>query len=391
MADDYLHASDDGELEEMQPEQGKKHKHSGKAIAAAVALTAFGFVSAAGSVLAYDSLFKRYERPDYRVTPGLRCYERVENRLMRTEVPFWSDNVKLAGYYYPAENAKGLVVFAHGLHAGADDYLAVFEFMVNHGYSVFAFDTKGTYSSEGDSTVGLAEAFVDMDHALDFIAQQPCFRDTPIFVMGHSCGAYAATAVLARHPEVRGSVAIAPMNNASSMINQKGKTYSLPLAFLGIPPGLLTGTTMATIDATQAKRLGKYTKYTAVDAINGSAVPVLIAQGAKDAVVEAITPVSLYFHRNRVRDDTVIWYLESGENGGHDTIWHSVDAVRYQKQVRADLKAMKQARGDAWTLEDEIAFYETVDNDRYSAVNETLFNAAVRLFDCALGLDADNT
>ena len=40
-----------------------------------VAATGLGLASVIGMLTLYDSFFPRYERPDYEVTPGVRCYQ----------------------------------------------------------------------------------------------------------------------------------------------------------------------------------------------------------------------------------------------------------------------------------------------------------------------------
>ena len=57
-----------------------------KVVAAILAsLTGFSAMMVASAVLAYDAVFPRYERPDYSLYPGEYCYERVKERLPRSE------------------------------------------------------------------------------------------------------------------------------------------------------------------------------------------------------------------------------------------------------------------------------------------------------------------
>lgn len=342
-----------------------------------LAMLGAGTLAVTGSVGLYKKIFSRYPRPDYAVTPGCFCYERVCHRLARQIIYFPSGDTRLAGYYYPVPRAKGLVVFAHGFHAGADDYLPVFEYLVFNGYAVFAFDTKGTYDSAGDSTVGLPEALVDLDAALKFLKSQAEFRRFPMFLLGHSCGGYAVTAALNLHKDMVACASISPMNQASMMIIEKGELYTGMLS-----ASILTDLPAAFLVPYQRYLFGKYADLTAVDGINGTNIPVLIAHGDRDMVVDFNQPLSVIGRSKEIRSNNVYYYVGHDEQSGHDSIWHSTDAMQYQKWVKAQFKELN--REEEMTYEEQAAFYSTVDHDRYSAINEELFSTIVRMFDEAL-------
>lgn len=348
-----------------------------KSVLKGVAILGAGTLAVAGSTELYQKIFARYERPDYALKPGVYCYERISDRLERRKVTFDSGGTRLAGYYYPVENAKGLVVFAHGFHAGADDYLPVFEYMTQNGFAVFAFDTKGTYDSAGDSTVGLPEALVDLDAALNYVKSCAEYRKYPLFLLGHSCGGYAVTAALNLHKDITACAAIAPMNRAASMIIEKGELYTGML-----PTSLLTDLPDAFLKPYQKYLFGRYADLTALDGINSTDIPVLIAHGNRDMVVDFNRPLSVIGLRNEIRTENVYYYVGSGEQSGHDSIWHSADAMRYQKIISQQFKELN--REEEMTYTEKACFYERVDHDRCSAINEELFAQIVQMFNAAL-------
>ena len=92
-----------------------------KARRAAVVIAASLAGISVATVCIYDSFFKRYERPNYDIYPGLYCYDRVSSTLKRETFKIKSGKNNLQAYYYPAENSRGLAVLTHGIHAGADD------------------------------------------------------------------------------------------------------------------------------------------------------------------------------------------------------------------------------------------------------------------------------
>ena len=347
---------------------------------------------------AYDKLFGRYDRPDYSVVAGQYEYGRISNRLSRECVHFDSDGVRLAGYLYRAEQEKALVVFAHGLHAGADDYLPVYEYMIARGYSVFSFDVKGTYDSDGSSTVGLGEAFIDMDHAINYVKSRRQLADLPLFVLGHSCGAYAAVAVTALHDDILACAAIAPMENAFDMVFEKGSFYSksaLPLVAFGVPLvseiATLTQASKPILTAVQKQSFSRWTKdldrywnVSGVDAINSRSIPYLIAHGDRDMVVDYASNVSLIGNRNDIRNPMVQYYVGHDKQSGHDTIWHSDRAVEYQDYIEGEIKKVKKHDNQHDDINEVAVYCMTINHALFSEINEELFDKIATMFDTAL-------
>lgn len=360
---------DDEKMEITSPKKGWSFKKKAL-VASAVALTGLSTAAIIGAVFGYDAIFGRYSRPDYSLTPGVCCFPRVQSKLKRELKSFNSDKVKLQGYYYPAKSPKGLTVVCHGIHAGADDYLPIIEYMVGSGYSVFAFDYKGTYDSEGDSTVGMCESLVDLDHALDYIESTREFRGLPITLIGHSWGGYAAASVLSLHKSVAACAAIAAPNNGYTLILEKGEQYGGQLASEGIPEVFL--------NVYQKFLFGKYTKFDAVKGINSTSIPVLIAHGDSDSVID-IDRQAIYAHKNEIRADNVQYYRATGVQGGHDTVWHSKASSRYRESLQPKLKSIKKDK--TMPYEEKVAVFDGIDHRLYSEVNAELFEKIVKMFD----------
>lgn len=338
-------------------------------IAVAVSLTGLSAAAVAGAVLGYDAIFSRYDRPDYALTAGVCCFPRAKKGLDREVRSFYSGKVRLQGYYYRAKKPRGLTVVCHGIHAGADDYLPIIEYMVGAGYSVFSFDYKGTYDSDGDSTVGMCESLVDLDYALDYIESNSEFENLPITLIGHSWGGYAVAAVLSLHKRIAACATIAAPNNGYTLILEKGEQYAGVLASEGIPEVFL--------NVYQKILFGKYTKYDAVKGINGTSIPVLIAHGEKDGVID-IDRQAIYAHREEIRTDNVTYYCASGIQGGHDTVWHSAAACEYRANLDPQIKAVKKSK--TMSYEEKVAFFEGIDHRLYSEVNKELFEKIVQTF-----------
>ena len=352
----------------------KKKTGNSKKIKRIVALIAVLSGLSSGTILAakeiYDSCFVRYEKKELYTIYGEFDYSRVANNLERKTFNFFSGKYKLQGYYYPATNSKGVVVVSHGMHSGADDYLPIISYLVKNDYSVFAYDCKGTYNSEGDSTVGMITPLVDLDHALTFIENDFYLSKQPIFLLGHSWGGYAVTSVLSLHKNVKACAAIAPFNSGYTLIYEKGEQYVGPLAG-GIPKVFL--------DAYQKILFKNYTKYNAVKGINSTDIPVLIAHGDRDKVI-GFNEQSVISHKNEIRKDNVYYYVGKDEHSGHNTIMHSKRAVKYQEEVKNRLVKLKEQHGKKPSEEVLKEFCNSIDHSLYSEVNEELMCQIIDMF-----------
>ncbi len=336
-----------------------------RVIAALIAATGMGAVAVAAAKELYDSFFKRYERPDYSLVAGLYDYELVKEFLPREEIPFYSGEAKLKGYYYKAKSPKGLVVIAHGFHAGADDYLPMTEYFVKNRYSVFTYDGTGVYDSEGSSTVGLCQSLPDLDSALNFIASDAELSAYPLFLVGHSCGGYAVASALSFHSEVSACACIAAVNNCYTLILEKGRQYGGKIAAEGIPKIFL--------EAYQKILFGKYTEYSALKGVNDTRIPVLIAHGVNDEVI-SFGAQSLMSHRDEIKNPNAQYYIGVDECGGHDAIWHSARSFEYKREID---EAAALIEND----EEKAKIYGSADDRLYSEINYELFDKIKAMFD----------
>lgn len=363
-----------GEQAAAAPKKKKKGKGLKKvAIAMLASLAGVSVTEVAAAVVAYDAIFPRYARPDYAITAGLYDYRRIADVLPREVLRFASRDAELCGYYYPVEAPLGLVVVAHGFHAGADDYLPLIEAVVNAGYAVFTYDVTGTYDSVGESVIGMCQSLVDLDHALNFVKSHPIGRNLPLFLIGHSWGGYAAASVMALHTDVRACALLAPMYNGATMMVEKGEQYVGKLAYMSKP----------VFDVYQRMLFGDYTGYNGVQGINATDAYVLIAQGIDDTVI-TMNGQSITAHRDEITNPHVTYYLGRGSQGTHTGIWHSDAAEEYARKLQSDVKCFEIENGRKMTYEEQVAFYRTVDHRLYSEVNQELMTKIIATFEKGL-------
>lgn len=287
-------------------------------------LCLLGALCAANSIAAiaiYNRVFSRYERQALQRDPLVWAFRPILERLPRRIFHFKSKGKRLVGYHYPASGECGTVIFSHGMHSGADDYLPIYAHLVERGYSVVAYDGTGTYGSEGESTVGTCQAAEDLCAIVEHMLRvsRPI---GPLYLMGHSLGAYAAAIAASRFPEVRGCACVSGMDLASALIMQKAREYAGIAAELNRP----------LISLYQQHLFGSLVHTSAVSAINGVSIPVLIAHGECDSVINEASG-SLMSRRHKIVNPLVGYYLGRGSQGTHSGILFSDRANSYRDEL----------------------------------------------------------
>ena len=351
----------------------KRNKKNLVVALAALTSGTIGAAAIASHVAIYDKMFPRYDRPDYSLKPGLICYDRLTTKLEREEFIYPSDDVYLTGHYYTCKKPKGIVIIAHGLHSGADDYLAFTKYFIEHKFNVFAFNYQGTYDSQGEGTVGMCQSLVDLDNTIVFIQKNNKFKGLPLFLFGHSWGAYAACAVLSIRKNINASASIAPLNDGFTMAIEKTSQYA----------GKLSNTAKPFLNTYQKYLFRDYTNHNGVRGINESNIPVLIAHGIEDKII-TFDGQSIISHYNEITNPNVKYYIGKGLHGDHTEILYSLNAINYRRSINSDLKLLELKKKDSLTDDEKREYYKTVDHNLYNEVNEELMQQVIALYESTL-------
>jgi hypothetical protein len=215
----------------------------------------------------------------------------------------------------------------------------------------------------------MCQSLVDLDLALNYVKGEERFSEMPIYLVGHSWGGYAVTAVLSLHPEVAACAAIAPMNNGYTIMLEKGEQYAGKLAKIPTP----------IFNTYQRILFGDYVELSGVRGINDSNVPVLIAQGIDDPTI-TYGEQSIIAHKDEITNPNVSYFETKGVQGDHNNIWHSVEAVLYQKEVASEIKLLEIKKGGKLTADELYELSKTVDHRLYSEPNAELLDEIIKLF-----------
>ena len=281
-------------------------------------------------------------------------YEHYSGDYPRTEVSFKSGGNELKGFIYGGNNDKGLLVFAHGIGGGHEDYMKTLIWFVDKGWRVFGYDATGSGHSEGSGTRGLPQSALDLDAALDYIESDESLNSFPVFLMGHSWGGYAVTAVLNFDHEIAGSVSVAGYNDPMTMISEFADGMmgdsSAAYPFMWIYNKVL---------------FWNYSDLSAVDGINSCDVPVMIIHGTQDGTI-GYDRSSIIAQRDKITNPNV-QYLTLDEM--HSSMFQSKDSIVYSDELNKEYKSLYEQYGE---IPDNVKeeFYAAADKDRLNKPNE---------------------
>lgn len=317
-----------------------------------------------------EGIFKRVARPNY---SSLLQFKDVKKEYPQELIKFRSGKHMLQGYLLGAQNSKGLVVVVHGLGGGAEGYLTPILYLVDQGYQVFAYDNTGYHLSEGKNSVGLPQAVEDLDAALNFIEGEERFEKLPVYLLGHSWGGYAVTAILNFNHKVKAVVSVSGFNNPNKMIREWARRMVGKWALAAIPFMVVH----------QRLSFGKKMDITAVDGINKAETPVMLVHGTKDPTVrlDGSATISCKEEISNAKVEYLLW--EKEQQNGHLDVLYKAGAKEYGLQISKEYSELLKKTKNKLTEEDKAEFFANVDKVRSSAPNEELMEKIVEFYEGA--------
>jgi len=259
----------------------------------------FGLVAAA-----HLWTFKRWDPAGTDSHPSIDYYP----ELQREKVILKSGKNELCCWFYPAPEAKGIAVLAHGLYSCADDYLYITARFAEEGYAVFAMNNTGSCESGGKSLRGLPQAVIDLDIALKYLEDREDTRALPFMLFGHSWGGYAVCAVMNYdHPNVKAVASVAGFNSSAEASLETVRGYIGPLVYAEYPY----------FQAYSRLLFGNAAFFTAADGINKSGADFLIMHGDADATLD-IERNSVVSHKGEITNPNARYIIAEG--GTHTSL-----------------------------------------------------------------------
>lgn len=314
-----------------------------------------------------DANFGRGDYPDTRFTLDY-YYDHYEADYPRVEVSFKSGDNTLRGFIYGAENDKALLVFAHGIGDVHESYMNELLWFVDKGWRVFTYDATGSGYSEGDGTRGLPQSALDLNEALNFAESDERLADLPIYLMGHSWGGYAVTAVLNFDHDIKGVASVAGYAEPVQMI------YEFSKGVVGNIRPLL----YPSIWLYNKLRFGKYSDLSAVDGINKSGVPVLIFHGTGDKTI-GYNESAIINHRSEITNPNAEYVTLEGVT--HSGMFYTEEARAYNNdKFSKQRRALYEKYGNDIPESELIELYGNADRDLMNVPNEELLGRIESFF-----------
>ena len=301
-----------------------------------IAIVLAAALVASACAFAFDryALSATYARvPDQDISL-LPRYELYEKDYPRTDEEFTLDGYTLRGHVYGADNARGLIVFRHGIFSKHSDYLPLITALVDKGWRVFAYDAIGCGESDGDSTLGMSQSPIDVAAAVEFARENGMADEMPLVLWGHSWGGYGVAAALSRVTGVDACVTMSGYDTPMKILDYSSTSSFGPLGKIQYPFLWLS----TVID------FGENANLCASDAIVNSGVPTLVIHGSGDTTVpyDGVSILGAFQRRTQDPSDAVITLITKDEPGrdGHNNYFYSRESQAYLDECAAALQGM---------------------------------------------------
>lgn len=131
-----------------------------------------------------------------------------------------------------AEKAPAVVVI-HGWGGNAEHMLPFAALLHRAGYAVLLLDARNHGGSDADSFSSLPRFAEDLEHGLDWLAQQPGVDPGRLVALGHSVGAGAALLVAARRPDLAAVVSVAAFADPAELMRRQMRAHRIPYVPVG--------------------------------------------------------------------------------------------------------------------------------------------------------------
>lgn len=278
----------------------------------------------------------------------------------------------LRGFLYSMDlpSYKGIVVFVHGMGGGHTAYMTEICALADGGYLVLGYDGTGTMLSDGAELGGFPQAFLDLKHAVSFLRTSPLYRDYPLFLMGHSWGAYTVCNFPHLHEKIQGVVALSPFDNMASLLvllvqSQTGKRLSFLKPFF-----LLS----MMID------YRGLALYRPTYSLQEADCPVLLLHGDQDPVVP-LSESPLAFQEVLDKNPLVQTRICPGKK---HNVYASTRAEQYMSQVFSSYEKIEKEYEQQVPLEIRTEFFEKVDFRRMTEEDPAVMSLLIDFLDRCL-------
>ena len=300
----------------------------------------------------YDSMFGHH----FYTTKYLGFLDSDFPQMEREKHTFRSYNKnKLIGYIYHQKSPqnKGIFVFCHGYGGGGHHcYLDIINAVVKQGYYVFAYDATANDESEGNDIRGFTQGILDADKAISYVESLKQFKDLPLYLMGHSWGAYSASNAIDYHPRVKGLIAFSGFNISYSIFEANGEIYA----------GEASKEFLSYIIDKEERIFGKLAFHTSLESFERTKAKVVIVHSGDDETVPICAGYELYYPK--FKDNKRFKFIRFNKRG-HTGIYYTPEGYKYHQQIEKAYAKYQKDNKEAIEQEKEKFLKELIDRKKY--------------------------
>ncbi len=304
---------------------------------------------------AHKEQFKRadYDNSGYDQT---LTYSDFSSQYPRETLHISSGEYMLNGFLYGMESKKGLIIISSGHRVATEASLQSMKYFVDNGWMVLCYDYTGYYNSEGKNMIDYVQSVKDLDAVISCLEKSGRFNEIPFLLFGHSLGAYVSAAALRFSHKISAAVVASGFDKPVEQWNYSVKRFT---GRLGTILGAMAGIYLRIA-------FGKDTvRFSAVDGINSTDIPVLVISGTADEYYGGKSPI--YINKDKITNPNCSYMLMDRErHNGHFDYMLTDKALDYQILCREN----KVSSVDKWIImEQDTCFFDKINSFFLSALH----------------------
>ena len=299
----------------------------------------------------------------YQVRKSWRDYPALANR---EEIDFVESGDKHHGYFYEAENPKGMILLVHGYGSLSDGHeAALADYFRRDSWSVFQVDLTASGKDEDPATGGMECGPGDVAETIRYLQKEPRFsiyRES-LCLMGYSWGGYSVGTALTRDFEYapKAVASFAGFNSTVTEMLALAKKHVGGLADF-LTPFFKIGMQQSRGDKCFASAVSGFNHY--------PDCKVILVQGEKDDTVPADS-AAIWNYADQIENPSRLLRYSNGLiNRDHYSIWYSDEAYEYYaKDAEKEYSSLVAEYGSRSAIPEEKI---QAMKDKSSALNEEM-------------------
>lgn len=283
-------------------------------------LISVALILVAGAVLAPFVVHRAYRAPR---VPERRTPADLGLPFRTVHIPTVNAKRLFAWLVPPANGAEKTPAAAviHGWGGNAENMLPFASMLHRVGFAVLLLDARNHGRSDTDGYSSLPRFAEDLEHGLDWLAQQPAIDPGRLVVLGHSVGAGAALLVAARRPDLAAVVSVAAFAHPADIMRREMRSHHIPY----VPFGWLVLHYIERIIGVRFNAIAP------CNTIRRVSCPVLLVHGTDDERVPLLDAQRIF--ANSVHERTELLILPDTGHDSRDAITtHGESLLRFLRR-----------------------------------------------------------